>query len=66
MSTEHDFRIGSEQYAWLDADLALVNRELTPWVIFGGHRPMYVNSGYSDMGVPADMASPSDKVYYTV
>ena len=60
MSTEHDYRAGSEQYLWLDADLALVNRELTPWVIFGGHRPMYINSGYSEVfeafGAPADVS----------
>ena len=28
MSTEHDFRIGSEQYQWLDTDLAGVDRKV--------------------------------------
>ncbi|CAM9562615.1 unnamed protein product [Choristocarpus tenellus] len=44
MSTEHDFRTGSEQVRFLEADLAAVNRTLTPWVVFAGHRPMYVSS----------------------
>ncbi|GAQ85317.1 purple acid phosphatases superfamily protein [Klebsormidium nitens] len=44
MSTEHDFRRGSEQYAFLAADLAGVNRLRTPWVVFNGHRPMYIDS----------------------
>ena len=26
--------------------MSSVDREVTPWVIFGGHRAMYVNSGY--------------------
>lgn len=44
MSTEHDFSIGSDQHTWLENDLKEVNRTATPWVIFSGHRPMYVNS----------------------
>jgi hypothetical protein len=32
---------GSEQYAWLIADLSSCNRTRTPWVVLGGHRPMY-------------------------
>lgn len=46
MSTEHDYTIDSAQYLWLENDLKNVNRTLTPWVIFGGHRPMYINSDY--------------------
>lgn len=60
MSTEHDFNIGSEQYYWLEKDLRSVNRSLTPWVIFGGHRAMYINSDYggtvtSDITVMQEM-----------
>ena len=56
MSTEHEFLVGSPQYQWLEDDLKNVNREITPWVIFGGHRAMYINSndeGYvnSDVAV---------------
>jgi len=37
-----------EQYNWLAADLAAVNRTATPWVVINGHRPMYSSqvSGY--------------------
>ena len=44
MSTEHDFCKGSKQYEWIEADLASVNRSRTPWIVFGGHRPMYIDS----------------------
>ena len=46
MSTEHNFTIGSPQYYWIENDLASVNRSVTPWIIFGGHRAMYINSNY--------------------
>lgn len=46
MSTEHDFTVGSPQYLWLEADLKAVDRSTTPWIIFGGHRAMYLNSDY--------------------
>ena len=38
MSTEHNFTQGSPQYKFLENHLASVNRTLTPWLIFGGHR----------------------------
>eukprot|EP00164_Ancoracysta_twista_P016898 GFYU01028567.1.p1 GENE.GFYU01028567.1~~GFYU01028567.1.p1 ORF type:complete len:355 (+),score=133.72 GFYU01028567.1:160-1065(+) len=41
MSTEHDFTKGSKQNQWLEADLKAVDRSVTPWVVVGGHRPMY-------------------------
>lgn len=43
-STEHNYTIGSEQYKWLENDLLSINRSITPWVLFTGHRPMYVDS----------------------
>lgn len=46
MSTEHNYTMGSEQYVWLENDLKSVNRTITPWIIFGGHRAMYLNSNY--------------------
>ena len=46
MSTEHNFTMGSPQWLWLKNDLENVNRSATPWVIFGGHRAMYLNSYY--------------------
>lgn len=37
------FAPSGTQLAWLEADLAAVNRKMTPWVIVGGHRPWYVS-----------------------
>ena len=47
MSSEHDFEAGSEQYAWIMKDLASINRTKTPWTIFAGHRPFYVDSTWN-------------------
>ncbi|CAK8575676.1 unnamed protein product [Lathyrus sativus] len=48
ISTEHDWSINSEQYEWMKKDMASVNRQHTPWLIFMGHRPMYTsNQGFS-------------------
>jgi len=46
MSTEHDFSVGSTQLVALERMLAAVDRSVTPWLLFGGHRPMYVDSKY--------------------
>ncbi len=46
MSTEHNYTIGSPQYLWLENDLKNVDRSVTPWIVFGGHRAMYINSNY--------------------
>jgi len=46
MSTEHNFEAGSAQYEFLLKDLAAVNRSLTPWIVFNGHRPMYIDSTF--------------------
>jgi hypothetical protein len=39
-SSEHDDVPGSSQYEWLAADLAAVERTLTPWIVFQLHRPI--------------------------
>lgn len=44
ISTEHNWRSGSEQYNWMKSDMASVDRTRTPWLIFTGHRPMYTSS----------------------
>ena len=44
MNTEVNFSRGSEQYNWIKQDLENVNRSNTPWIVFAGHRPAYVNS----------------------
>ncbi|XP_057976153.1 probable inactive purple acid phosphatase 27 [Malania oleifera] len=41
ISTEHSWFEDSEQYEWMKKDMASVNRSVTPWLIFTGHRPMY-------------------------
>lgn len=38
ISTETNFSRGSDQYKFIVQDLANVNRQVTPWVIIGGHR----------------------------
>jgi len=43
---------GDAQMRWLAADLAAVDRTLTPWLIVGGHRPVYSVDDASDSGVP--------------
>ncbi|KAL5499790.1 hypothetical protein EMCRGX_G011250 [Ephydatia muelleri] len=50
MSTEHQFTEGTPQYSYLENHLKSVNRKVTPWLIFGGHRPMYIAS--KDTGYP--------------
>jgi len=40
-STEHDFLPSSPQYIWFEKDLSTIDRTRTPWLIVGGHRPMY-------------------------
>ena len=53
MSTERDFSYGSQQLVGLDSLLASVNRSAHPWLLFGGHRPMYVDSIWpSPSGAP--------------
>ncbi|KAM0866648.1 hypothetical protein ACQ4PT_042481 [Festuca glaucescens] len=41
--TEHDWRPGSEQHAFLDACFAGADRKHQPWLVFLAHRPL----GYS-------------------
>eukprot|EP00010_Vexillifera_abyssalis_P001191 CAMPEP_0201551382 /NCGR_PEP_ID=MMETSP0173_2-20130828/7563_1 /ASSEMBLY_ACC=CAM_ASM_000268 /TAXON_ID=218659 /ORGANISM="Vexillifera sp., Strain DIVA3 564/2" /LENGTH=326 /DNA_ID=CAMNT_0047961613 /DNA_START=559 /DNA_END=1539 /DNA_ORIENTATION=+ len=45
--------IGDTQKAWLEADLASVDRSVTPWIVFFAHRPTYCAMGGIDCG--ADM-----------
>jgi acid phosphatase type 7 len=58
LSTEHDYTTGSPQWEWLKADLQSINRTKTPWVIFGGHRAMYINSNYECMGENSEYCGP--------
>ena len=38
------FAPNGTQLAWLEKDLASVDRKKTPWIIVGGHRPWYVST----------------------
>lgn len=40
LDSEHDMTLGSAQYAFVAADLASLDRSLTPWVVVTFHRPM--------------------------
>ncbi|EDQ86017.1 uncharacterized protein MONBRDRAFT_28659 [Monosiga brevicollis MX1] len=44
ISTEHNFSVGSPQYEFVKKDLDQVNRKNTPWLVFAGHRPFYIDS----------------------
>ena len=37
----HSLGLLLQQKAWLEADLAAVDRSVTPWVILGLHQPFY-------------------------
>ena len=45
ISTEHDHAVGSEQWAWLRADLARA-AAASRWLIVFGHRPMHSSSSH--------------------
>ena len=44
MDSELSAANGSSQLRWIEADLEAVDRSVTPWVVVGGHRPMYSGS----------------------
>jgi len=39
LSNYHSFSPGSPQYAWLQKDLASIDRAATPWVFVNTHAP---------------------------
>ncbi|XP_066910739.1 uncharacterized protein [Clytia hemisphaerica] len=65
LSTEHDYRPGSPQYVWLENDLKSVDRTKTPFVLVGGHRPMYCSeSVYPDYVVALRMQQYFEDLLY--
>ncbi|KAI3450185.1 hypothetical protein Pfo_006850 [Paulownia fortunei] len=75
ISTEHNWSVNSEQYEWMNKDIAAVDRTRTPWLIFAGHRPMYtsspgnvilpsVDSGFVDAVEPLLLANKVDLVLF--
>jgi hypothetical protein len=70
ISSEHNFSIGSDQYLWLEHDLRTIDRSLTPWVVLGAHRAMYLNSNYgggitSDIGMMDAMIANLEPLLWT-
>ncbi len=63
MSTEHEFTPSSTQYTWLQNDLASVNREVTPFVIVYGHKPMYSSNSYH--GSEVELRDALESLYIT-
>mgnify|MGYP006106652641 CR=1 FL=1 len=63
MSTEHDYEPGSTQYAWLEQDLSSVNRDVTPFVIVYGHKPMYSSNSYH--GSEVELRDALEELYIT-
>lgn len=51
-SSEHNITRGSPQHEWLENTLKNIDRKKSPWVIFGSHRPMYIDSTFNEAKVP--------------
>ena len=66
MSTEQNFTVGSPQYEFLAADLAAVDRNVTPWIVFNGHRPMYVSSTFNDTTSPYSDVTVMDQLILNI
>lgn len=58
-----DFSRKSEQYAWLEKDLAKVDRSRTPWLLVGMHAPWY-NSNVAHQGEMEGMRSTMESLLY--
>jgi hypothetical protein len=50
------FGATNQQIEFLEADLASVDRTVTPWLIVGGHRPWYSTGGSSNQCGPCQAA----------
>ncbi|KAK8961323.1 Purple acid phosphatase 18 [Platanthera guangdongensis] len=59
-----DYGEDSEQYAWLKADLAKVDRERTPWLLVLLHAPWY-NSNWAHQGEGDDMMAAVEPLIYS-
>ncbi|CAK9147487.1 unnamed protein product, partial [Ilex paraguariensis] len=53
ISTEHDWSKNSEQYEWMNKDMAAVDRSKTPWLIFTGMDFWYEKSNFKTSMVPS-------------
>ncbi|KAL6770803.1 hypothetical protein ACKKBF_B32745 [Auxenochlorella protothecoides x Auxenochlorella symbiontica] len=69
LNTEANFEPGSAQHDFAVADLAAVNRSVTPWVVAGFHRMMYTDSYYgftptSSQVVATDMRAAFEDLFF--
>ncbi|KAH7675619.1 Acid phosphatase protein [Dioscorea alata] len=58
-----DYDVSSDQYAWLKADLAKVDRVKTPWLLVLLHAPWY-NSNYAHQGEGNSMMAAMERLLY--
>ncbi|GJZ28439.1 zinc finger, CCHC-type containing protein [Tanacetum coccineum] len=58
--SKHDWREGSEQYAWIEKCLTSVDRQKQPWLIFSAHRVL----GYSFKNVIGVVVAINDIVLF--
>ncbi|XAR69731.1 Acid phosphatase [Bertholletia excelsa] len=58
-----DYDASSDQYKWLEADLARVDRRRTPWLIVLVHAPWY-NTNYAHKGEGEGMRKAMEKLLY--
>ncbi|CAN1277276.1 Purple acid phosphatase 22 [Linum perenne] len=58
-----DFEAGSDQYKWLIADLAGVDRKRTPWLVVLVHAPWY-NTNHAHQGDGEDMRRSLEELLY--
>ncbi|CZR52290.1 related to acid phosphatase precursor [Phialocephala subalpina] len=50
------FGTANQQLEFLEADLASVDRSVTPWLVVGGHRPWYSTGGSGNICSPCQKA----------
>ncbi|XP_010271705.1 PREDICTED: purple acid phosphatase 22-like [Nelumbo nucifera] len=58
-----DFDAGSEQYKWLQSDLAKVDRSVTPWIVVCLHAPWY-NTNIAHQGEGENMRKAMEELLY--
>ena len=59
-----DFGSDSLQMQWLQADLAKVDREQTPWLIAMWHTPWYTSNHHHPMTEGAQMRASMEHILY--
>ena len=63
ISFESGWQSGGAQLAWLEADLAAVDKRRTPWTVLYVHRPIYCSNTYS-CNLTAPFAAIYEPLFY--